>query len=130
MSRADYLARGKADLRPRQICRAVLFQRGGAVFGRRWRPFPEVEEFWFSVEVQETVALVLHVALYAQGRGLCGAAVKAFVPFSDFSGQVPNEALQVYDFLWVWDEHPVGGVHVFEVFREAGVVCYETLVAE
>lgn len=130
MSRADHPARGEADLRRRQVSRAFLLQRGGAVPVDPSRALPEVEQFRFPVQVQETVSLVPHVALYAQGRGLRGAAVEAFVPRPDLRGQVTHEALHVYHHLRVWDGHPVGCTHVLEVRCEAGVVACEAPAAE
>ena len=132
MSRADHPARGEADLRRRQVSRAFLLQRGGGgvVAVDPWRALPEVEQFGFPVQIQETVSLVPHVALYAQGRGLRGAAVEAFVPHPDLRGQVPHEALDVYHHLRVWDGHPVGCTHVLEVRCEAGVVACEAPAAE
>lgn len=70
------------------------------------------------------------MALYAQGRGLRGAAVEAFVPLPDLRGQVPHQALHVKHHLRVWDGHPVGCTHVFKVRCETGVVTGEALVAK
>ena len=133
MSRADHPARGDADLRRRQVNRVLLLHRGGGaavVPVDPSRALPEVEQFGFSVQVQETVSLVLHVALYAHGRGFRGAAVEAFVPRPDLQGQVPYEALHVYHHLRVWNGHSVRGTHVFKVRCEAGVVACEALAAE
>ena len=70
------------------------------------------------------------MVLYAQGRGLRGAAVEAFVPDPDLRGQVTHEALHVYHYLLVWGGHAVGCVHVLEVRCEAGVFACEIPAAE
>jgi hypothetical protein len=76
------------------------------------------------------MSLVPHVALYAHGRILHGGAVEAFVQHPGLRSQVPNETLQVYHHLWVWDGHPVACTHVLKVRCEAGVVTCEGLVTE
>lgn len=76
------------------------------------------------------MSFVSHVALYAQGGGLQGAAIDAFMPYSDLHGQVSHEALHVYYHLWIRNGHPVHCAHVIEVRFEAGVVACEAPAAE
>ena len=91
---------------------------------------PEIEQFRFSVQIQEAVPFVSHVTLYTQRGGLRGAAVKAFMPSPDLGGQVTYEALHVCQRLRIWDEHPVDDTHVLEICCEARVVAGKHSAAE
>ena len=107
-----------------------MLQRDGAVPTDTLRAFPEVEQFRFPIQVQETVSLVSHVALYAQDRSFRGPAVEAFMPRPNHCGQVPHKALHVYHHLRVWDGHSVYLMHMLEVRCEADIVVCEALAAK